>query len=140
MTTSKIDKQSAYTEFFNGVHSAGAASDPTQNKSTGDMVGESYLIIINAFFSEKSHESYSSNALESTLDNYIGTGSQSIEKANKPLAPDNSTQWANGMPNSTEFIKSASTPAGTWRAPSRNSRWDLAGRGRDTTAGMAITA
>jgi hypothetical protein len=37
-------QQSAYTDkFFNGVHSAGAASDPTQNKYksiTGDMVGE----------------------------------------------------------------------------------------------------
>jgi hypothetical protein len=120
MTTSKIDKQSAYTDkFFNGVHSAGAASDPTQNKYksiTGDMVGESYFNHNNMkpFFGKKSHESYSSNALESTLDNYIGTGSQSIEKREQaPLfAPDNSTQWANGMPNSTEFIKSRINPSG----------------------------
>jgi hypothetical protein len=68
MTTSKIDKQSAYTDkFFNGVHSAGAASDPTQNKYksiTGDMVGE--LLNHNnmkPFSGKKSHESYSTTHL-----------------------------------------------------------------------------
>ena len=48
------------------------------------------------------------NANESTLDNYIGSGSQTIAKKEQaPLfSPGEHYQWANGAPNSTDFIRS----------------------------------
>jgi hypothetical protein len=91
------------------------------------MVGE--LLNHNKPFSGKSAGVvFNNNALESTLD-LIGTGSQSIEAEQEPLAPDNSTQWANGMPNSTEFIKSRINPSGKWRAPFKAAGGTRAGRG-----------
>ena len=48
------------------------------------------------------------NANESILDNYSGTGSQTIiKKEQSPLfAPGENYQWANGAPNTTDFIRS----------------------------------
>ena len=56
-----------------------------------------------------SHES----ANESILDNATGAGSQSIKKQEQsPLfAPGESVQWANGMPNQSDFIKSRINPS-----------------------------
>ena len=53
------------------------------------------------------------NANESTLDNYIGSGSQTIAKKEQaPLfSPGEHYQWANGAPNSTDFIRSRVNPS-----------------------------
>lgn len=53
------------------------------------------------------------NTNESTLDNYIGSGSQTIAKKEQaPLfSPGENYQWANGMPNSTDFIRSRVNPS-----------------------------
>lgn len=118
MTTSQTDKQMVYTDkYFNNTHSPESSNSvKNQYKSiTGNTVDESYFTHNNAvpFFGSKSHEQYSSNSTESTLDAYTGAGSQSIKKQERaPLfAPDNSTQWANGMPNATDFIKSRINPS-----------------------------
>lgn len=119
MTTQKTDIQSAYTDkYFKDINNIHKESKSVNNKYkaiTGDIVDKEYFNHNNMtpYFGSKSHESYSSNALESTLDNYIGTGSQQIEKREQaPLfGPDNNVQWSNGMPNSTEFIKSRINPS-----------------------------
>jgi hypothetical protein len=51
---------------------------------------------------------YGNNKAEGVLDNMVGAGSQMFHKVEQaPLfTPEENVQWANGMPNATDFIKS----------------------------------
>lgn len=65
------------------------------------------------FFGSKSHELNASHAHESTLDNYTGSGSQHrVKQEQAPLfRPGENYQWANGMPNATDFVQSRMNPS-----------------------------
>ena len=53
------------------------------------------------------------NSNEGLLDNYTGGGSQNVSKKEQsPLfKPDENVQWAHGMPNQSEFIRSRVNPS-----------------------------
>jgi len=78
---------------------------------TGEKVNNSYFEHNNMvpFFGAKMHtQDSNANSTESTLDNYIGTGSQSISKKEQaPLfAPSDNQDWATGAPNMNDFYQS----------------------------------
>lgn len=56
---------------------------------------------------------YNNNNAESILDNYIGSGSQTIKKIEQaPLfKPQDNVQWAYGAPNMSDFMQSRVNPA-----------------------------
>jgi hypothetical protein len=56
---------------------------------------------------------YDMNVTETILDNYVGSGSQTIKKIEQaPLfKPEENMQWAYGMPNQSDFYQSRVNPA-----------------------------
>lgn len=82
---------------------------------TGQEVDEKYFQHNNQvpFFGSKTHSNNLPNATESTLDNYIGSGSQHISKTEQAslFSPDDNYHFANGMPNNTDFIQSRMNPS-----------------------------
>jgi hypothetical protein len=83
---------------------------------SGQQVDETYFQHNNMvpFFGSKTRSrNVNANANEATLDNYTGSGSQVIAKKEQaPLfSPGENYQWANGMPNSTDFIRSRVNPS-----------------------------
>jgi len=78
---------------------------------TGDTVSSNYFEHNNMvpFFGSKSHEvNLEDKTSESILDNYTGSGSQSVNKQEQaPLfAPEDNYQWAYGAPNESDFYQS----------------------------------
>ena len=78
---------------------------------SGEKVNNSYFEHNNMvpFFGAKMQtQTTNANSTESTLDNYIGTGSQNISKKEQaPLfAPSNNQDWATGAPNMNDFYQS----------------------------------
>jgi molecular chaperone DnaK len=65
------------------------------------------------FGSNLRNQHVGSNATEGLLDSYTGTGSQAItKKEQSPLfEPHNNLQWANGVPNQSDFIQSRINPS-----------------------------
>ena len=119
-TVNKYDTPSTYTDkYFDPSKSftpknANSASNQYYSL-TGQQVDGDYFKHNNMqpFFGSKSHALNSPNATESTLDNYIGSGSQTIiKKEIAPLfAPGENLQYAFGTPNQTDFIKSRINPS-----------------------------
>jgi hypothetical protein len=100
-----------------GVITASTSLSPSNEymSLTGQSVGMDYFRHNNMapFFGSKSHQINQPNATESTLDNYTGAGSQAISKKEQApmFHPGDNYQWANGMPNSTDFVQSRMNPS-----------------------------
>ena len=119
-TVNKYDTPSTYTDkYFDPTKSFtpqnANSSSATYYSLTGQSVNGDYFKHNNMqpFFGSKSHALNSPNATESTLDNYTGSGSQTIiKKEMAPLfAPGENLQYAFGTPNQTDFIKSRINPS-----------------------------
>ena len=83
---------------------------------TGEKVGSDYFKHNNMvpYFGSKTRTvNTGPNSNEGLLDNYTGGGSQNVSKKEQsPLfKPDENVQWANGMPNQSEFIQSRVNPS-----------------------------
>ena len=110
-----IDKYFKYdfastTEKAALTNSANPDTSSSYKSLTGESVDLGYFRHNNMapFFGSKSHENNLPNATESTLDNYSGSGSQHITKAEQSpmFKPGDNYQWANGMPSTTDFVQS----------------------------------
>jgi hypothetical protein len=120
-TVNKYDGQTAYTDkYFNAKYNQAltnppAAVDTKYTSLNGDSVGKDYFQHNNMvpFFGGNIRSRHIENASESILDNYVGGGSQSISKQERaPLfSPGDNYQWANGAPNTTDFMRSRVNPS-----------------------------
>jgi hypothetical protein len=78
---------------------------------TGETVNNDYFQhnnMVPFFGRKKTTPNFDANQNEGILDNYLGKGSQQIEKKEQaPLfAPNENYQWAYGAPNQSDFIQS----------------------------------
>jgi hypothetical protein len=120
-TVNRYDNPHVYTDkFFDPSKSFTPPSDGTSSMATyksltGQAVDADYFRHNNMqpFFGSKVHTQNASNATESTLDNYTGSGSQTIVKREMApmFQPGENVQWAFGTPNTTDFIKSRMNPS-----------------------------
>lgn len=83
---------------------------------TGQKVGSDYFTHNNMvpFFGSRLRSNHAdTNYSESVLDNMAGTGSQTYSKKEQsPLfSPHDDLQWATGVPNQTDFIRSRINPS-----------------------------
>lgn len=89
----------------------------TYTSLTGQDVGCDYFRHNNMvpFFGSKFHSNYqdTGGATSLIMDNYLGTGTQTISKQEQsPLfKPDENLQWAYGAPNQTDFYQSRVNPS-----------------------------
>ena len=108
-----------YTDkFFNPNLGADKNSSPNAQyySLTGNRVDGSYFEHNNMvpFFGSKLRGQHQgSNANEGLLDNYTGSGSQTItKKEQSPMfSPHDNVQWAYGTPNTSDFIQSRVNPS-----------------------------
>ena len=118
-TVNKYDGTSAYTDkYFNpySKDSKNIVDDKNSYKSlNGDVVDSGHFKHNNMvpFFGGKIRSKIDPNSNESIMDNYLGSGSQSIEKSEQaPLfAPNANYQMANGAPNMNDFYQSRVNPS-----------------------------
>lgn len=129
-TVNKFDSPNVYTDKYfhpqqnkSAVDSFSPLNENTvSNQSakytslTGEHVNQDYFQhnnMVPYFGGHIRSRNVNANANESILDNYSGTGSQTIvKKEQAPLfAPGEHYQWANGMPNTTEFVRSRMNPS-----------------------------
>ena len=125
-TVNGFDQPHVYTDrYFNADMNASTVNNVLDNNRT--RTGLQYKSLTGAnvdidsfrhnnmvpFFGSKSHANNAPNALESTLDNYTGSGSQHISKVEQaPLfSPNENYQWAYGMPGTTDFVQSRINPS-----------------------------
>lgn len=112
-----FETPSVYTDKYFNANMNASAPGPAGNfrSMTGEQVDSDYFRHNNMvpFFGSKSHAHNEANATESTLDNYIGSGSQYITKSEQSpmFAPDTNYQWANGMPSTVDFVQSRMNPS-----------------------------
>jgi hypothetical protein len=117
----RYDGAVAYTDkYFNPnmnqqLTNPPSAVDNKYRSLNGEMVGKDHFKHGNMvpFFGGNIRSRHVENASESILDNYTGAGSQIISKQERaPLfAPDENSQWANGAPNNTDFMRSRVNPS-----------------------------
>ena len=129
-TVNKIDGTGVYTDkYFNPQYNQtntdayspfgdSVAKNPNASyySLTGDKVDQDYFRhnnMVPFFGGNIRSRNVDANANESVLDNYIGSGSQTIvKKEQAPLfAPGENYQWANGAPNTTDFMRSRVNPS-----------------------------
>lgn len=124
-TTNKFDNAGVYTDkYFNpnsvsNIVESYSASDNSQRNFyslTGEKVDSSYFQhnnMVPFFGSNIRSRHVENNSNESVLDNYIGSGSQTIiKKETAPLfSPSENQQWAHGAPNMTDFYQSRVNPS-----------------------------
>jgi hypothetical protein len=132
-TVNKYDGNTAYTDkYFNPEQNTklvesyaplnseqnygGIASSSTFVSLTGDKVTQDYFRhnnMVPFFGGHIRSRNVDANSGESILDNYVGTGSQTISKREQaPLfAPGENYHWASGMPNTTDFQRSRVNPS-----------------------------
>jgi hypothetical protein len=124
-TTNRFDNNGVYTDkYFNPtsvsniVDSFSAANNSQRNfySLTGEQVDSSYFQhnnMVPFFGSNIRSRHVDNNSNESVLDNYVGSGSQTIiKKETAPLfAPSENQQWAYGAPNMTDFYQSRVNPS-----------------------------
>ena len=121
MNVNKYDNQFAYTDKYftkstNLDKKKEGKDTPTEYKSVkGKMVDINYFQHNNMvpYFGSKSHSNNDSNSNEATLLKYTGAGSQyKIKKESSPMfQPSINNQWANGMPSTTDFVRSRQNPS-----------------------------
>lgn len=107
---------SVYTDKYFDANLASKQAQPSNEQTeyyslTGEKVGGSYFSHNNMvpFFGAKMRtQNVAPNSYESVLDNYVGTGSQTISKKEQsPLfAPNENQNWATGAPNMNDFYQS----------------------------------
>ena len=125
-TTNRFDNAGGvYTDkYFNptSVNNIVNSFSPTDNSQrnfyslTGEKVDSNYFQhnnMVPFFGSNIRSRHVENNSNESVLDNYIGSGSQTIiKKETAPLfAPSENQQWAHGAPNMTDFYQSRVNPS-----------------------------
>jgi hypothetical protein len=125
-TVNKFDSGTGvYTDKYfnaNSVNNIIVDSYKSENKGasyyslTGDKVDGSYFQhnnMVPFFGSHIRSRHVNENTNESVLDNYVGSGSQTITKKEvAPLfAPSENQQWAHGAPNMTDFYQSRVNPS-----------------------------
>ena len=130
-TVNKYDGGSVYTDkYFNPQQNSAAVNSyaPLNNEKSlsssastftalsGETVNQDYFRHSNMvpfFGGNIRSRNVDANANESILDSYSGTGSQTIiKKEQSPLfAPGENYQWANGAPNTTDFMRSRVNPS-----------------------------
>ena len=124
-TTNRFDNAGVYTDkYFNpnsvsNIVDSFSASDNSQRNFyslTGEKVDSSYFQhnnMVPFFGSNIRSRHVDNNSNESVLDNYIGSGSQTIiKKETAPLfSPSENQQWAHGAPNMTDFFQSRVNPS-----------------------------
>jgi hypothetical protein len=129
-TVNKYDGDSAYTDkYFHPEKNADivASYAPLNDGSmggnaasytslTGEQVNQDYFRhnnMVPFFGGNIRSRNVDANANESILDSYAGTGSQTIiKKEQAPLfSPGENYQWANGAPNTTDFMRSRVNPS-----------------------------
>jgi hypothetical protein len=125
-TVNRFDAPSVYTDKYfstnpelNQVSQMTAVNVAQQSRSYTSMTGQTvdldYFRHNNMapFFGSKSRANNPSNATESTLDSYTGSGSQQYAKreVNSFFRPNEGYQWANGMPSTSEFVQSRIVPS-----------------------------
>ena len=121
-TVNKYDGTSAYTDKYfnqyskNSLVSKNIKADQNQYKSlTGDKVDSAYFEHNNMmpYFGGKIRAKIDPKSNEAIMDNYLGSGSQTIVKSEQaPLfAPNANYQMANGAPNMNDFYQSRVNPS-----------------------------
>lgn len=90
--------------------------EPNFYSLTGEKVGSSYFEhnnMVPYFGSNSMADNRNANTNEGVLDNYVGSGSQNIEKREQaPLfAPNENQQYSHGAPNSNDFYQSRVNPS-----------------------------
>jgi hypothetical protein len=120
-TVNVFDAPQVYTDKYFDIGNANkqiAKQNQNDKKTFQSMTGASvdmdYFRHNNMapFFGSKTHANNPANALESTLDNYTGSGSTQIRKREQaPLfSPAEHYQWPTGMPITTDFVQSRMNP------------------------------
>lgn len=133
-TVNKYDGATVYTDKYFHPEYNGAAVDSyaplnhdpsvygslagqnTFTSLTGEKVTQDYFRhnnMVPYFGGHIRSRGVEANSNESILDNYAGTGSQTIVKREQaPLfSPGENYQWATGMPNTTDFVRSRMNPS-----------------------------
>jgi len=129
-TVNKFDGTGVYTDkYFNPQYNKtntdayspfgdSIANNPNASyySLTGDKVDQNYFRhnnMVPFFGGNIRSRNVDTNSTESILDNYVGSGSQTITKKEQaPLfAPGENYQWANGAPNTTDFMRSRVNPS-----------------------------
>ena len=116
-TVNKIDTGGGvYTDKYFDANMSSKREQPENEQAeyyslTGEKVGGSHFEHNNMvpFFGSKSRSQNSqANSTEGILDNYIGSGSQTITKKEQaPLfSPNENQDWAHGAPNMNDFYQS----------------------------------
>ena len=117
----KYDGQAYTDEYFNehGLvmkeEQAKQEGNTNYTSLTGEKVDNEYFRhnnMVPFFGRKKTTPNFESDQNEGLLDNYLGKGSQHIEKKEQsPLfAPNDNYQWAHGAPNQNDFIQSRVNP------------------------------
>ena len=123
-TVNQYDTPSVYSDkYFNPNFNNSLVNDATTNSGdtkyyslTGDKVNSSYFEhnnMVPFFGSHLRTTRTDANSTESIMDNYTGSGSQTMRKTERaPLfSPQDNYQWAHGAPNNTDFYLSRQVPS-----------------------------
>ena len=121
-TLNKYDgANGAYTDKYfqqnmDSTQNIRTTEEPNFYSLTGDKVNSSYFEhnnMVPYFGSNSMADNRNANTNEGVLDNYIGSGSQNIEKREQaPLfAPNENQQYSHGAPNSNDFYQSRVNPS-----------------------------
>lgn len=114
-TDNRYDGAGAYTDKYFKPQ-AKTTSDATYKSMTGEQVDGNYFShnnMVPFFGGNIRARTVDANTYESVLDNYTGSGSQVLSKQERaPLfSPSDNQQWANGAPNTTDFMRSRVNPS-----------------------------
>ena len=118
-TINKYDTPSVYTDkYFNGDVYPQSTEANSFTSITGKKVDSNYFQHNNMtpFFGAKNRSTIlDSNSTEGVLDNYVGSGTQTISKSEQsPLfSPGENYHYPNGAPNKNDFYQSRVNPS--WR-------------------------
>lgn len=121
-TLNKYDgANGAYTDKYfqqnmDSTQNISSTEEPNFYSLTGEKVGSSYFEhnnMVPYFGSNSMADNRNANTNEGVLDNYVGSGSQNIEKREQaPLfAPNENQQYSHGAPNSNDFYQSRVNPS-----------------------------
>lgn len=112
----KFDGQGVYTDKYFDHNTYTKHSGETFQNMNGETVNKDYFEHNNMtpYFGSKIRSNIAeSNAYESTLDTYTGSGTQSIQKSEQPplFNPAENYQYANGTPNNNDFYQERVNPS-----------------------------
>jgi hypothetical protein len=116
-TTNIYSGPSAYTDkYFQSPTGSQPKSSNEYKSLSGQSVDSAYFQHNNMvpFFGGKMRSAVDPVSNEAIMDNYLGSGSQSIKKSEQsPLfAPNEKIEWAHGAPNMNDFYQSRVNPSG----------------------------